>query len=127
MIHKPLLVLALALVLPSAATAQPTGAPGNPTKPAAREYVPGMRAYYEPDRVQREGDRVSFTLYRSAVPETPDALDKFQIDCKTREAAVFTEGQATPPARVLAGEALYPIGKKLCEWDQKGFFQKLLD
>ena len=127
MIHKPLLVLALALVLPSAATAQPTGAPGNPTKPAAREYVPGMRAYYEPDRVQREGDRVSFTLYRSTVPETPDALDKFQIDCKTREAAVITEGQATPPARVLAGEALYPIGKKLCEWDQKGFFQKLLD
>jgi hypothetical protein len=127
MINKPLLAIALAMVLPSLASAQQNVASGAPAKPAARELVPGMRSYYEPERVQREGDRVSFTLYRSAVPATPDALDKFQIDCQTREAAVVIEGQATQPARVLAGEALYPIGKKLCEWDPKGFFQRLLD
>ena len=123
MMKKVVTILALSMLAHSAAHAEP----GDAEKSAAREILFGMKTYHEPDKVLREGNGISFRLYRSGVSGTPDEVGRFNINCETRDFIRTVNDQATQPAKVLAGEELYPMGKKFCEWDQKGFLQKVID
>lgn len=127
MIQKPALLFVFAIVLPSLALAQESVQWGNSEKPAARQSVEGMKAYYEPEKVEHNGDIYSFTLYRSSTPAVSDELGRYKINCETREFVSVTKSQSTPPSKLLPGDELYPIGKKLCEWDQKNFYNKFFD
>ncbi len=126
MTPKTLLVLVATLLLQIPALAQQSPQWGSSNR-AARQDIEGMKTYYEPDKVERNGNVVSFALYRSSNPAAADEVGRYMINCETRELATVVGGQASPPARLIAGEELYPIGKKLCEWDQKSFFKKLLE
>ena len=127
MMQKPILLLITSLCLHSLAHAQQSVPWGSSDKPAARQGIEGMKSYYEPDKVQRDGSVVSFTLYRSGVPTAADEVGRYKINCETREFISVVGERATPPSRIIAGEELYPIGKKLCEWDPQSFFKKLFD
>lgn len=124
---KPALLVAATLLLQSAAFAQQSVQWGSSDKPATRQDIAGMKAYYEPEKVQVNGSVHSFTLYRSGNPGVPDEMGRHMINCETREIVSVVNGQNTPPSRLIAGEALYPIGKKLCDWDQKSIFKKIFD
>ena len=124
MLARTCFVLALiALLLPTAGSCQGGVQWSQDSKPA-RAQVDGMKTFYEPDSVKKNGSVVSFTMYPS-----PDSTagDEYSINCSTQEIA-FKQGKGawTPPFRVLAGEQLYPIAKKLCDWGP-GFWQKLMD
>jgi len=127
MIRKQLLILATALLLPSVAPAQQSVPWGSSDKPAARQSIGGMKTYYEPEKVTQDGSVFSFTLYRSGTPGAADEAGRYMINCETRELVSVVGGKATSPARLIAGEEIYPIGKKLCEWDQKSIFKKIFD
>jgi len=127
MIQKQMLIFAAALLLPSVAPAQQPVPWGSSDKPAARQYIDSMKAYYEPEKVEHNGSVFSFTLYRSSTPGATDETGRYMINCETREVVSVVKGQATPPSRLIAGEELYPIGKKLCEWDQKSIFKKIFE
>ena len=86
-----------------------------------------MKAYYEPEKVEHSGDTYSFTLYRSGAPTASDEIGRYVINCETREFVSVVKGNTSTPTRLLAGEELYPIGKKLCDWDPRSIFNKLLD
>lgn len=108
--------LAIALVASGLAAANPQS--------AERETLLGMRSYFEPQRAQRDGSTVTFGLFRSGVPDAADEIARYQLNCESREVGVV--GKPGDSWKVLAGEDLYPVGKKLCEWDGKGFMEKLL-
>ena len=127
MILKPALTLVAALFLQSAAFAQQAVQWGSSDKAAARQSIEGMKLYYEPEKVQSNDAVRSFTLYRSSSPSVPDEAGRYMINCDTREIVSVVNGQNTPPSRLIAGEELYPIGKKLCDWDQKSIFKKIFD
>ena len=127
MMQKPILLLITSLCLHSLAHAQQSVPWGSSDKPAARQGIEGMKSYYEPDKVQRDGSVVSFALYRSSTPGAADQLGRYQINCETREFVSVTDGHASAPSKLIFGDELFPIGKKLCDWDQKGFFKKLFD
>jgi len=127
MSQKHVLIFAAALLLPAVALAQQPVPWGSSEKPAARESIGGMKTYYEPEKVVHNGSVFSFTLYRSSIPAAADEAGRYMINCETREVVSVVRGQTTPPARLIAGEELYPIGKKLCEWDQKSIFKKIFD
>lgn len=118
-------VLALALCLPALShagdnvawgTAQTEGAP-------ARVAVEGTPYYLDSAVANGDGDVASFKLYTSAGSNDPGT--EHQIHCSTREFALKNNGEWTPPMKILAGESLYLVGKKLCGWDGKGLMEKL--
>lgn len=109
----PTIALAQASVQWSSADAPPS---------AARESVPGHKKYFEPEKIKKNGEIVSFSLYRSQTPGANDALGEYMINCASREFVTVTKGQASEPMKILAGEEFYAVGKRFCEWDQKGFF-----
>ncbi|MFA7270288.1 MAG: hypothetical protein WC073_13180 [Sterolibacterium sp.] len=128
MLSRPYFVLALmTLLLPIQGFCQ-SGAQwsGSAESQSKRTQVDGMKTYYEPDGVKKSGSVVTFKMYSSADPTVKEG-DDYSINCSTQEIA-FKQGTAawTPPFRVLAGEQLYPIAKKLCDWGP-GFWQKLMD
>ncbi len=127
MILKPVLTLVVALVLPSAAFAQQAVQWGSSDKATARQSIDGMKLYYEPEKVQSTDAVRSFTLYRSSNPAAQDEAGRYMINCDTREIVSVVNGRNTPPSRLIAGEELYPICKKLCDWDQKSIFKKIFD
>jgi hypothetical protein len=128
MIRKTALILASALLLPSLAFAQGAAVQwGSSDKPAARQGIDGMKAFYEPAKVQQTGDVYAFTLYRSGTPSAGDELGRYMINCSTRELVTVVNGQPSAPTQLIAGEEIYPIGKKLCDWDQKSLFKKIFD
>ena|ERR1035437_6482016 len=127
MIKKIALLFVSAIFLQSTTLAQESVQWGNTEKPAIRQPIEGMKAYYEPEKVEHDGDTYSFTLYRVGTPSASDEMGRYVINCETREFVSTIKGKTTPPYRLLAGEELYPIGKKLCDWDQRGLFNKLLD
>lgn len=124
---KPVVILVAALLVAPVAPAQQAVPWGSSDKPAARESIEGMKTYYEPSKVEHNGDVHSFTLYRSSTPAAADEVGRYMINCETRELVSVVKGVATPPARLIAGETLYPIARKLCEWDQPSIFKKLFD
>ena len=127
MMLKPVLIFVAALSLPSLALAQQAVPWGSSDKPAPRQDIEGMKAYYEPEKVESSGSVHTFTLYRTSIPSASDEMGRYMINCETREMVSVIGGKTTAPARILAGEEFYPIGKKLCNWDKKGFFKKMLD
>lgn len=127
MMPKQIAVLLFVLGIQSLACAQQSVPWGSSEKAAARQSIEGMKTYYEPDRVEHNGSVFSFALYRSSMPGAADEVGRYMINCETRELVVVVKGQASAPARLIAGEEIYPIGKKLCEWDQKSLFKKVFD
>ena len=126
MMLKPLLFVVSTVLLQSPALAQQPAQWGSSNRPT-RQDIEGMKTYYEPDKVKQDGSVHSFTLYRSSNPAVSDEAGRYMINCETRELVTIVGGQASPPARLIAGEELYPIGRKLCEWDQKSFFKKIFE
>lgn len=102
--------------------------PWNETTRQYRTPVDGMKTFYEPEAVTKDGDAVYFRMYSSHDPATREEGVEYSINCNTQE---FTSkaGEWKPPTRVLPGERMYPIAKKLCEWGS-GFgsgIKKLFD
>lgn len=96
------------------------------TKPM-RTQVDGMKTFYEPDAVKKEGEVLSFKMYPSYDPMSKVAGTEYSINCKTQEISIRQKsGEWDKPFRVLAGEQLYPIAKKMCDWGP-GFWKKLMD
>lgn len=127
MIRKPALILVSALLLAPAAFAQQGVQWGSSDKPSPRQDIPGMKVFYEPGKVQVDGSVQSFALYRSSTPGAADETGRYMINCETREIVTVVNGKPGAPSRLIAGEELYPIGKKLCDWDQPSIFKKIFD
>ncbi|MDD5176593.1 MAG: hypothetical protein PHQ05_09255 [Sterolibacterium sp.] len=107
-----------------------SGANATPESKSMRTRVDGMKSYYEPGNVKKDGDVVSFKIYSSPSPTSKEEGDEYSINCSTHEMS-SQEGKRgakawTKPSPLLAGESMYPIAKKLCEWGP-GFWQKLTD
>lgn len=117
MIPRPVLFLAAAMLMATAALAQQ----------AARQDADGTKSFYEPDRIERNGRLMTFSLYASSTPGAQDEVGRYVINCDSRELASIARGQTSAPWKLLPGEALYPLSKKLCDWDQPGFFKKMFD
>lgn len=90
--------------------------------PPARVKVEGTPYFLDEAAVKIKSDVASFKLYTS--PEASDQGSDSVLNCASREFSARTGEQWSAPYRVLAGESLYPVGKKLCDWDAKGFFQR---
>lgn len=80
-----------------------------------RAPVEGMKTFYEPEAVTKDGEVVYFRMYSSRDPTVREEGVEYSINCKSEE---FTSkvGEWKPPTRVLPGEQMYPIAKKLCGW-----------
>lgn len=118
-------VLALALCLPvfshagdnvAWGTAQPEAGP-------SRVQVEGTPYYLDANTLNGQGETSAFKLYTSGAAS--DAGTDYQINCSTREFAMKSNGEWSPPMKILAGESIYLVGKKLCGWDGKGIMDKL--
>lgn len=108
------LLLLLAIALPSAGHCDGKA----PWGEAAKQYRPpvdGMKTFYEPEAVTKDGDALYFRMYSNSDPAVREEGVEYSINCKTEE---FTSkaGEWKSPTRVLPGEPMYPIAKKLCEW-----------
>ena len=92
-----------------------------------RVRVDGMRTYYDPGNVKKNGDSISFKVYPSPDPAKEEG-DEYSVNCKSQEMSAKEGGRKdwSPPSRLLAGESVYPIAKKFCEWGP-GFWQKLTE
>lgn len=125
MISKMAPAFLLAVLLPSLALAQGNNVQWGSSEKEYRHPVEGMKGYYEPEKVSRDGDVVSFKIYRSANPAVTGVVGEYMVNCYTKELVTMEDGKPTPPMKLLAGESLYPISAKLCEWgDGKGFFKQ---
>lgn len=124
MIPRPALFLAAAMVLQTAALAQQAAPAG---QAPARQDADGTKSYYEPEKIERNGRLMTFSLYASSTPGARDEVGRYVINCDSRELASIARGQTSAPWKLLPGEALYPLSKKLCDWDQPGFFKKMFD
>lgn len=80
-----------------------------------RVPVDGMKTFYEPEAVTRDGDALYFRMYAGSDPSLPEEGVEYSINCKTEE-YTSKAGEWKPPVRVLPGEQMYPIAKRLCEW-----------
>lgn len=124
MTKKAAPALLLALLIPTLAMADDKVQWGSSDK-AYRYPMDGMKGYFEPTKVKKDGDVVSFTVYRSADPAVPDEVGRYMVNCETKEYAAVEKGQPSAPMKLLAGEQLYPMSAKFCEWgDGKGFFKQ---
>ena len=84
-----------------------------------------MKTFYEPDTVKKEGEIFFLKMYPSHDPMSKVAGTEYSINCATQEIGIKQQsGEWDQPFRVLAGEQLYPIAKKLCKWGP-GFWKKL--
>ena len=115
MIQKTLILSLIGILLSSSALADP----------ATREKIVGMNSYIEPDNVKKDGDSLTFSLFQSGTPGLPNEIGRYKMNCDSREFSTIVKGQASPPEKVLPGEELYHVGKKFCEWEKKGFFEKI--
>ncbi len=112
--NRLILLSLLALSLPGIGLA----ADGAPT----RVRVEGSPYFLDDLAIKTTSDVATFKLYTS--PEASDPGIDSSLNCATREFSARTGEQWSAPYRILAGEALYPVGKKVCDWDAKGFFQR---
>ncbi len=123
MIKPVALALLLAFALPTAGLCEdkiPWGDSAGTKK--LRTQVDGMKTFYDPEAVKKDGGAVYFKMYSAADPAAKDEGVDYAINCKTQEVAMKA-GEWKKPERVLPGEQLYPIAKKLCEWGP-GFFER---
>ena len=89
---------------------------------ATRIRIEGSPYFLDEAAVKMKNDVATFKLYTS--PEASDPGTESTLNCASREFSARSGEQWSAPYRVLAGEALYPVGKKLCDWDAKSFFQR---
>ena len=122
---KAISILLALVVLPCAAVTEDVMPP--PVNPDERQTLPGMHAYYEPHKIERIGDMLVFKLYRYGKPGVADEMGQYMLECATRMASTIKNGQAGASGKVLPGEDLYVLGKKLCDWDKPSLLDKLLD
>lgn len=129
MLAKPIRTVFLLLTISLPAAGYCDGkAPWSEAAKQSRTPVDGMKTFYEPEAVSKDGDALYFRMYSSPDPAAREEGIEYSINCKTEE---FTSkaGAWKPPIRVLPGEQMYPIAKKLCEWGS-GFgagIKKLFD
>lgn len=90
--------------------------------PTRRAELKGSPYFLDETAIKISNDIATFKLYTSA--EVSDPGTDATLNCVTREFSARNGEQWSTPFRVLAGESLYPVGKKLCDWDAKGFFQR---
>ena len=90
--------------------------------PGTRTKLEGSPYFIDEAAVKVKSDVASFKLYASDNPNDPGT--ESTLNCETREYSARTGDQWSAPSRVIAGEPLYPVGKKLCDWDSKWFFQR---
>ena len=109
--------LLVSLSLSAAAVGQCADSP-----PGTRIKVEGSPYYLDEAAVKMKNDVATFKLYTSF--EASDPGTDSTLNCATREFSARSGEQWSAPYRILAGESLYPVGKKLCDWDAKGFFQR---
>ena len=129
MLAKPrtIVLLLLAISLPAAGYCDGKGPWSGAAKPS-RAPVDGMKTFYEPEAVTKDGDALYFRMYSSPDPAVREEGIEYSINCKTEEFS-SKAGEWQQPIRVLPGEQMYPIAKKLCEWGS-GFgtsIKKLFD
>jgi hypothetical protein len=128
MIHKQMLLFLFVFFSQTLALAQESVQWGSSQKPIVRrETIEGTHKYYEPEKVEQIGDVYKLSLYRSGTPSAADEDGQYMINCQTREFVNTINGQTTQPSIIIAGEELYFVGKKFCDWDKKGFFKKIFE
>jgi hypothetical protein len=128
MIPKQVLIFLFVFFTQTLALAQESVQWGNSSKPIVhRETIEGLHKYYEPEKVEQIGDVYKLSLYRSGTPSAADEVGQYMINCQTREFVSTINGQTTQPSKIIAGEELYHVGKKFCDWDKKGFFKKMFE
>lgn len=109
--NMKLAIIVLALGLPAISHAD-----------ADRVRVESTPYYLDANTAKGDGDVASFRLYTSGAAS--DQGTEYTINCASREFSTKAGGEWSPPMKILAGESLYLVGKKLCGWDGKGFFDK---
>lgn len=126
--HSVFAILALIFLSLSAPGYCESAAKSAPESKPERTRVDGTRTFYEPGNVKKSGDKVSFMAYSSPYPKENEEVDEFSINCSTHDMSSKEGGRKewSPPSPLLAGETMYPIAKRLCEWGP-GFWQKLTD
>jgi len=87
---------------------------GDSAKPM-RTPVEGMKTYYEPEAVKKDDEVVYFRMYATRDPAMREEGIEYSINCKTEEFS-SKAGDWKKPVRILPGEQMYPLGKKLCGW-----------
>jgi len=87
---------------------------GEAAKPM-RTPVEGMKTFYEPEAVKKDEEVVYFRMYTTRDPATREEGVEYSINCKTEEFS-SKAGEWKKPVRILPGEQMYPMGKKLCDW-----------
>lgn len=92
--------------------------------PVGRVKVDATPYYLDAAAAKGDGDIVRFRLYTS--PDTGDAGTESSLNCNSREFSAKTGDQWSAPYKILPGESLYPVGKRLCDWDAKGLLKKYL-
>lgn len=85
------------------------------TAKTMRTPVDGMKTFYDPEAVKKDDEVVSFRMYATRDPAAREEGIEYSINCKTEEFS-SKAGEWKKPVRVLPGEQMYPIGKKLCGW-----------
>ena len=116
------------LALPFSAWSQGAVQWGTAEKPkAARVALEGTNVCYDPTKVEQKDAAYAFTLYRTAMPGPADETGRYMLNCETRESVTIVNGQASAPEKILAGETLYVIGKKLCNWDPTNVIKKFFN
>lgn len=108
-----LTILALALSLPVI---------GHCADGVERVRVESTPYYLDAAAAKGDADVTSFKLYTSG--DASDQGTEYKLNCSSREFSTLAGGEWSPPMRILAGESLYHVGKKLCDWDGKGLMQK---
>ena len=126
-LHKKLVILIPALLLPLAGWCEGEIKWSNPDK-KYRTLIENMKVYYDADNVKQDGDTVAFKTYLSSDPANQDQVGSYVIHCKTQEfVSLNAKGEPMePPVQILPGEKMYPIGKKLCDWGP-GFIKRMLN
>ncbi len=109
-----LIFFLLLLILPGIAHCDDKPLWGASEKPM-RTPVESMKTFYEPEAVKKVEDVVYFRMYATRDPAARDAGIEYSINCKTEEFS-SRNGDWKKPVRILPGEQMYPIGKKLCDW-----------
>jgi len=129
----PLFPSLLLLLLPTAVYADgPTwGKSASEDGSRARTYISGMKAYYEANAVDNSDGVAKFKIYKSATASAQDPGTDYALNCETREVTSRSGEGATAawkaPVKVLDGEAMYHLGRQLCDWDKPGFFKRLMN
>ena len=120
-------LLASALLIPVVGYCE-SGVKWGASDKQTRAPIAGMKTYYEPESVKKDNDVLTIKTYVSDDPADKTEAEQYSINCETHESSTkaVSAGEWQKPARLFAGEALYPLARELCEWGP-GFWKRLAD